>query len=116
MPDHGDETTCSRFQRCGKHTRGSGWYSFDRGGMHFIGVVDVLHSRFGGLETLGSEQLKWLEADVKGLPESTPVVVFTDIRWSPTDSVWGWGTPEGVSAFTCLERFESVFVLGGQIH
>jgi hypothetical protein len=29
-----------------------------------------------GLGTLGSDQLEWLEKDVKGLPGSTPIVVF----------------------------------------
>ena len=29
-------------ERFGKETRGHGWYSFDQGGVHFIGLVNVL--------------------------------------------------------------------------
>ena len=54
-------------ERYGKGTKGGGWYSFDHKGVHFIGLVNVLNLKAGGLGTLGSEQLEWLEDDVKGL-------------------------------------------------
>ena len=47
--------------------KGSGWYSFNKNGVHFIGLVNVLDLQAGGLGQLGDEQLEWLEADVKGL-------------------------------------------------
>ena len=47
--------------------KGSGWYSFNKNGVHFIGLVNVLNLQAGGLGQLGDEQLEWLEADVKGL-------------------------------------------------
>ena len=46
--------------------KGSGWYSFNKNGVHFIGLVNVLDLQAGGLGQLGDEQLEWLEADVKG--------------------------------------------------
>ncbi len=63
-------------QRYGKDTKGNGWYSFDFNGVHFIGLVNVIDTAEGGLGVLGSEQLQWLENDVKGLSASTPIVVF----------------------------------------
>ena len=47
--------------------KGSGWYSFNKNGVHFIGLVNVLDLQAGGLGQLGDEQLEWLEADVKDL-------------------------------------------------
>src|SRR6266404_5582685 len=59
--------------------KGSGWYSFNKNGVHFIGLVNVLDLQAGGLGQLGDEQLEWLEADVKDLGTSTPIVVFAHI-------------------------------------
>ncbi len=52
-------------ERYGKGTQGSGWYSFDKNGVHFIGLVNVLNLKAGGLGSLGAEQLEWLEKDVQ---------------------------------------------------
>ena len=46
---------------------GSGWFSFDQRGVHFVGLVNVLDLKAGGLGSLGQEQLEWLEDDVKSL-------------------------------------------------
>ena len=54
-------------ERYGKGTKGSGWFSFDQKGVHFIGLVNVLDLKAGGLGSLGQEQLEWLEDDVKSL-------------------------------------------------
>src|SRR5579863_5089716 len=56
--------------RYGKNAKGAGWYSFDQKGVHFIGLVNVLNLKAGGLGTLGSEQLAWMEDDVKHLKSS----------------------------------------------
>ena len=66
-------------ERFGKNTTGSGWYSFDQKGVHFIGLVNVANIQEGGLGTLGQEQLDWLEKDVKALSASTPIVLFAHI-------------------------------------
>jgi 3',5'-cyclic-AMP phosphodiesterase len=63
-------------ERYGKGAKGAGWYSFDKKGVHFIGLVNVLNLRAGGLGMLGQEQLEWMKADVKHLKHSTPIVVF----------------------------------------
>jgi len=103
-------------QRYGKDTKGDGWYSFDKNGVHFIGLVNVVNTAEGGLGVLGEPQLKWLEDDLRGLSNSTPIVVFAHIPlWSIYPS-WGWGTSDSERALGFLKRFGSVSVLNGHIH
>ncbi|MFE1598915.1 metallophosphoesterase family protein [Methylobacterium sp. ID0610] len=102
--------------RYGRGTRGAGWYSFDRDGVHFVGLVNVVDLRAGGLGNLGAEQLAWLEGDVAGLSSSTPVVVFAHIPLWSVYPEWGWGTEDGARALGYLRRFGSVTVLNGHIH
>src|SRR6202049_5173538 len=40
-------------ERYGKNTKGAGWYSFDKKGVHFIGLVNVLNLKAGGVGRLG---------------------------------------------------------------
>src|ERR1700761_8633047 len=61
-------------ERYGKGSQGAGWYSFDNKGVHFVGLVNVMNLKAGGLGSLGAEQLEWLEKDVKHLSKSTPIV------------------------------------------
>jgi len=103
-------------ERYGKGTKGGGWYSFDHKGVRFIGLVNVLNLKAGGLGTLGSEQLEWLEDDVKGLSASTPIVVFAHIPLWAVYPEWGWGTDDSAQALAYLKRFGSVTVLNGHIH
>src|SRR6266446_1544687 len=51
--------------RYGKGSQGAGWRSFDKNGVHFIGLVNVMNLKAGGLGTLGAEQLEWLEKDLQ---------------------------------------------------
>ncbi len=102
--------------RYGKGTQGGGWYSFDHERVHFIGLVNVLNLKAGGLGTLGQEQLEWLEKDVKKLKSSTPIVVFAHIPLWAVYPEWGWGTDDSAQALSYLKRFGSVTVLNGHIH
>ncbi len=103
-------------ERFGKGTSGAGWHSFDQGGVHFIGLVNVVNLKAGGLGTLGDEQLEWLEKDVKRLKSSTPIVVFAHIPLWSVYPEWGWGTDDSERALSYLKRFGSVSVLNGHIH
>jgi 3',5'-cyclic AMP phosphodiesterase CpdA len=103
-------------ERYGRGTKGAGWYSFDAAGVHFIGLVNVVDLKAGGLGNLGSEQLEWLEADVKSRSASTPIVVFAHIPLWTVYPQWGWGTEDGARALDYLKRFGSVTVLNGHIH
>jgi 3',5'-cyclic-AMP phosphodiesterase len=60
-------------ERYAKNSKGQGWYSFDKNGVHFVGLVNVMNLKAGGLGTLGSEQLEWLEDDVKHLSTARPL-------------------------------------------
>src|SRR4051794_15864052 len=53
-------------ERYAKGSRGAGWYSFDHAGCHFVGLVNVVDLKAGGLGRLGEEQLEWLEGDLQG--------------------------------------------------
>jgi 3',5'-cyclic AMP phosphodiesterase CpdA len=103
-------------ERYGKGTRGTGWRSFDHKGVHFIGLVNVMNLKAGGLGVLGQEQLDWLKKDVAGLSASTPVVVFAHVPLWTVYEKWGWGTEDGGQALALLKRFGSVTVLNGHIH
>jgi len=96
--------------------KGSGWYSFNKNGVHFIGLVNVLNLQAGGLGQLGDEQLEWLEDDVKGLSAETPIVVFAHIPLWAVYPKWGWGTDDSERALGYLKRFGSLTVLNGHIH
>ncbi|HEY8930048.1 MAG TPA: metallophosphoesterase [Mucilaginibacter sp.] len=103
-------------ERYGKGTLGDGWQSFDYNGVHFIGLVNVTNHVDGGLGYIGATQLKWLEADLKPLSSSTPIVVFAHIPLWAVYPKWGWGTDDSAQALALLKRFGSVSVLNGHIH
>jgi len=102
--------------RYGKGAKGAGWYSFDASGVHFIGLVNVIDLKAGGMGNLGQDQLGWLEADLKGRAASTPIVVFAHIPLWAVYPTWGWGTEDSARALELLKGFGSVTVLNGHIH
>lgn len=62
-----------------RHYLGPEYYSFNYGGVHFIGLDTVQpddSAYYGGVDSL---QLAWLTRDVAALPASTPVVMFSHI-------------------------------------
>jgi Icc protein len=103
-------------ERFGKGSKGSGWYSFDQKGVHFIGLVNVMDIKEGGLGVLGREQLGWLENDLQGRSSSTPIVLFAHVPLWTIYPKWGWGTDDSAQALGYLKRFGSVTVLNGHIH
>jgi 3',5'-cyclic AMP phosphodiesterase CpdA len=81
-------------ERYGHGTKGSGYYSFDANGVHFLGLVDVANLKGGGMGSLGDEQIP---------------------LWSVYPA-WGWGTEDSARALGYMKRFGSVTVLNGHIH
>src|SRR6516165_3089427 len=59
--------------------KGRAWYSFDQGGVHFIGLTNTLNFKAGTLAGLGDEQLAWVKSDLAGVSRSTPIVVMAHI-------------------------------------
>lgn len=103
-------------ERFGSGAIGGGWRSFEKKGVRFIGLVNVMNLKAGGLGSLGTEQLEWLEKELKGLSASTPIVVFAHIPLWNVYPDWGWGTEDSAQALAYLKRFGSVTVLNGHIH
>jgi 3',5'-cyclic AMP phosphodiesterase CpdA len=103
-------------ERYGRGTKGAGWYSFDAAGVHFVGLVNVVDLKAGGLGNLGNDQLAWLEDDLKSRSASTPIVVFAHIPLWAVYPQWGWGTDDGERVLGLLKGFGSVTVLNGHIH
>ncbi|HEX5443173.1 MAG TPA: metallophosphoesterase [Pirellulales bacterium] len=106
-------------QRFGKGTHGTGWYSFNYHGVHFVGLVNVANAKSGsmaGLGQIGKEQLQWLGKDLAGLSTSTAIVVFAHVPLWAVYEKWGWGTQDAEQALALLKRFASVTILNGHIH
>jgi 3',5'-cyclic AMP phosphodiesterase CpdA len=116
--EHDVLTTHGRMylERFGKGTQGSGWYSFDQSGIHFIALVNVVSLTAGGQGSLGQEQLEWMARDLQDISDSTPIVVFAHMPLWSIYPEWGWGTADGAQALGYLRRFGSVTVLNGHIH
>jgi hypothetical protein len=73
-----------------RHYFGPDYYSFNRGGVHFIGLntVDVDDMWYYG--HVDSLQLAWLARDLAAIPATMPVVTFDHIPLvSALDHLWG---------------------------
>jgi 3',5'-cyclic AMP phosphodiesterase CpdA len=101
-------------QAFGAGTRGDGWYSFDVSGVHLIGLVNTLN--MNKLGHLGTDQLEFIEKDVAGLSNDTPIIVFSHIPLFAMYPDWGWGTDDAAQALSYLKRFSSVTCLNGHVH
>jgi 3',5'-cyclic AMP phosphodiesterase CpdA len=58
---------------------GPNYYSFTRGGVHFVGLDSVGISDLWYYGHIDPTQLAWLRADLERVPEGTPVVTFNHI-------------------------------------
>lgn len=114
--DTSDAGVTEYFSRFGQASDNRGYYSFDHGGVHFVGLVNVLRFKPGGLGTLGDEQLAWVTADLMGRSSSTPIVLFAHMPLWTIYEPWGWGTGDAGALMGQLRRFGSVTVLNGHIH
>src|ERR1700682_1430562 len=114
--DTTDATVTEYFNRFGKASDNKGYYSFDHDGVHFVGLINVLQFKPGGLGTLGADQIAWVEADLKGRSASTPIVLFAHMPLWTIYEPWGWGTGDADQLMSQLRRFGSVSVLNGHIH
>ena len=106
--------------RYGKKTQGRGWYSFDAGGVHFIGLINVFDFN-PGFKSAGLAHSRRRAAGVDGkgcapLAASTPIVVLAHLPLWTVYEPWGWGTADSGRALAYLKRFGSVTVLNGHIH
>lgn len=119
------------------HYLGPDYYSFTRGGVHFVGLntVDIDDQRYYG--HVDSLQLAWLERDLALVPATMPVVTFDHIPFFSTfEGINGYTdappaptliTVNGKTAFrhtvsnagavlAVLRKRQHVLALGGHIH
>ena len=92
----------------------NGWFSFDAGGIHFLGLVNVFNFEIDG--KLGNDQLTFVENDLAAQKKSTPIVVFGHVPLYALYPPWGWTTQDGARVLGALRRFDAVTVLNGHIH
>ncbi len=106
----------------GAGSRGSGWYSFDTGGVHFLALANVQASEAesaganNGLGVLGAEQLGFIKRDLAAVASDTPVVIFGHVPLLAVYPKWGWATKDSTQVLSWLSRFGSVTALNGHIH
>ncbi len=79
-------------------------------------MFHAMNFNAGGLGSLGTQQLEWLEKDLKRHRSSTPIVLFAHIPLWMVYPDWGWGTSDSAQALSFLKRFGSVTILNGHIH
>lgn len=113
-------------------------YSFDHRGVHFVTLNSVLEEDFwtergmtpmermktvAGLDNgiqsrfeVGQEQREWLKKDLAGLPDSTPLVVFSHSPLYYYYEPWNFWTRDADEIQALLRRFDSVVVIHGHTH
>ena len=104
------------FARYGAPSKNRGYYSFDHAGVHFVGLVNVMQFKAGGLASLGDDQLGWLKDDLSGRSASQPIVLFAHMPMWSIYEPWGWGSSDSGQVLALVSRFGSVTVLNGHIH
>src|ERR1700746_3911556 len=62
LSDNGEQY----LQRFGKGSQGTGWYSFDHKGVHFVGLVNVANLKAGGMGARGHERVGWVGGGREG--------------------------------------------------
>jgi len=104
----------------GRGTRGSGYYSFDLKGVHFLALANVQQaegqSGLKGLGLLGPEQLAFVKKDLAALSADTPLVIFSHVPLLAVFPKWGWATEDSAQVLALVKRFSSVTALNGHIH
>src|SRR5256884_6637876 len=96
--------------------KGSGWHSFNKNGVHFVGLVNVLNLQAGGLGQHCKQEVVGLGCAVHALRKDIPDFVLAHIPLWTVYPELGCGTNDSERALGYLKRFGSVTVLNGHIH
>jgi Icc protein len=113
-------------------------YSFDHKGVHFVVLNSVVEKDFwtarslspmqrmrtvAGLDnaqqsafSVGDEQRAWLQNDLKGHTNDTPIVVFSHSPLYKLYRPWNFWTDDAEQVQAILKRFNSVVVFHGHTH
>ena len=85
-------------ERYGKQTKGDGWFSFDQKGVHFIGLVNVMNLKAGGLGSLGNASARMAgKGRRRGYRAARP-------SWFSRTCHSGWSIRIGAGAPTTASR------------
>jgi 3',5'-cyclic-AMP phosphodiesterase len=98
----------------GRGAAGTGYYSFDLNGVHFLALVNAVATQ--GMGHLGPAQLDWVRRDLAGRSSETPIVVFAHVPLFAMYPAWGWSTDDAVQALAMMKRFAAVTCLNGHVH
>lgn len=112
--------------------------SWDHKGVHFVKLNSVIEDDFwtarkmtpmermktvAGLDngvqkpfTVGPEQREWLRKDLAGLPDDTPLVVFSHSPLYKLYKNWNFWTDDAEEVQAILKRFKNVSVIHGHTH
>jgi len=113
-------------------------YSFNHKGVHFVVLLSVIEEDFwtargmtpmermktvAGLDngvqrpfTVGPEQRTWLEKDLSGYSDDTPLIVFSHSPLYKLYKNWNFWTDDAEEVQAILERFNNVVVIHGHTH
>src|SRR5919201_1114070 len=104
----------------GRGSRGTGYYSFDYKGVHFLALANVEQAEGAGglkdLGLLGPAQLDFVKKDLARLSSDTPLVIFSHVPLLAVYPRWGWATEDSTQVLALVKRFSSVTALNGHIH
>jgi 3',5'-cyclic AMP phosphodiesterase CpdA len=117
---------------------GAPTYSFDHKGVHFVVLNSVVEKDFwtarrltpmqrmqtvAGLDngvqspfSVGAEQRQWLANDLKAVPATKPIVVFSHSPLYKLYKPWNFWTDDAEDVQAILRRFRSVVVFHGHTH
>jgi len=117
---------------------GKSTYSFDHKGVHFVVLNSVVEADFwtarslspldrmktvAGLDngiqsrfTVGDAQRAWLASDLKAIPPTRPVLVFSHSPLYKLYRPWNFWTDDAEQVQAILNRFRSVVVVHGHTH
>ncbi|MXX35706.1 MAG: hypothetical protein F4Z50_13240, partial [Gemmatimonadetes bacterium] len=106
----------------GRHF-GPGYYSFNRGAVHYVVLDDVFWYGRGYLGYLDAETLRWLEQDLARVESGSPVIVATHIpvlgsqhlRFDEDSPTTGLAITNREALYRLLEPFDA-HVLTGHTH
>ena len=74
-----------------RHFLGPTYYSFNAGGVHFVGLDSVDFDDLWYYGHVDEVQLEWLRQDLELIPDDTPVVAFTHMPFATAgDSLYGY--------------------------
>jgi Icc protein len=92
-----------------RHYLGPDYYSFNYGGVHFIGLNSVDYEDLWYYGHIDSLQMEWLKKDIVNVSKTTPIVTFNHIPfYSGGHSMWEF-EPDGNFASIINVRGKKVF-------